>query len=167
MNVVFQWLYPILLAGPMSAMDSKPTPVIFKVLLPLLLSIGVLTVAGIAVVSIINLLKKTEALEDESKNYGSLAVGDMTRYEAESKKQPVFGKVGTVIFLAAVGAFFFLGLYTMGRGSSTTAQLRKEGKAKSAAKINATKDVSSSNEIGEDGSDAMKGGAFDSLDGMK
>jgi len=171
MSAVLTWLVPILAWASMAAdkaAKAKEVPGIFKLILPLMLIVALLSVIGIAVMAIMDLLKKKVPLIDEGAEKGPLASGEMTRYEAESKTRPLLGKVGAAIFLMAVGAFFFLGLYTMGRGSSTTAQLRKEGreKGKAALKRGST---STSLEVGEDGDEnVMKPGAFDGMiAGMK
>ena len=167
MTAVMTWLVPILAWAPMAAdkaAKAKEVPGIFKLILPLCLIVGLLTVIGIAVMAITDLLKKKVPLIDESAEYGPLASGDMTRFEASSKIQPLLGKVGAALFLMAVGAFFFLGLYTMGRGSSTTAQLRKEGKEKQKALKKAT--TSTSQEVGEDSDEgSMKPGSFSGMIG--
>lgn len=170
MSAVLTWLVPIMAWAPDASekvSKAKEVPGIFKLLLPLILIIGLLVVVGIAAMAIMDLLKKKVPLVDESAEYGPLASGEMTRYEAESKTRPLLGKVGAAIFLMAVGAFFFLGLYTMGRGTSTTAQLRKEGKEKSRALKRST--TSTSQEVGEDSDEgSMKPGSFDGmLEGMK
>lgn len=162
MSAVLTWLVPIMAYAPMAAEKAakgKEVPGIFKLILPLLLILVLLVVIGIAVMAIMDLLKKKVPLIDEGAEKGPLAAGEMTRFEAESKTRPLLGKVGAAIFLVAVGAFFFLGLYTMGRGSSTTAQLRKEGKEKQKALKKST--TSTSLEVGEDGDEDMKpGGEF-------
>jgi hypothetical protein len=172
MPAVMTWLVPILAWAPMAAdkaQKGKEVPGIFKLLLPVLLVASLLVVSGIAVMAIVDLLKKKEALIDEGAEKGPLGAGEMTRYEAESRTRPLLGKVGAAIFLIAVGAFFFLGLYTMGRGSSTTAQLRKEGKEKQQRK-DKRESTSTSYEVGEDseGSSSMKPGELDiKVDAMK
>lgn len=167
MSAVQTWLVPILAWGSMAAdKASKDTqvPGIFKLLLPLILIIGLVTVVGIAVMAIVDLLKKKVPLIDEAAEHGRLGSGDMSRYEAESRRQPVLGKVGAVIFLMAVGVFFFLGLYTMGRGASTTAQLRKEGREKSRALKRIT--TATSQEVGEDGDESSMKPGFSGMLGM-
>lgn len=170
MTAVMTWLAPILAWAPMAAdkaAKSKEVPGIFKLILPLLLIAVLLTVIGIAVMAIMDLLKKKVPLVDEAAEYGNLGSGEMTRYEKESKLQPVMGKVFAAIFLVAVIGFFFGGLYTMGRGSSTTAQLRKEGKEKSKAALKRSQ-TSTSLEVGEDGDEgSMKPGFSGMLGGDK
>ena len=142
---VLMSLFPTVLAW---APKAKEVPGFFKVILPLFLVVGLITVVGIAALAIGDLLKKKVALEDESEHYGRLAAGEMTKYEAQSKIAPGLGKVLAVLFIIGLIAFMFGGMYTMGRGSSTTAQLRKEGREKSKAKKAAT--AQSSTEVGED-----------------
>lgn len=164
MTAAMTWLLPILAWAPKAAEKSKDVPGIFKLILPLCLIVGLLTVVGIAVMAITDLLKKKVPLVDESAEYGQLGSGDMTRYEKESKLQPVMGKVFAAIFLVAVIGFFFGGLYTMGRGSSTTAQLRKEGEEKTKAALKRKQGTSTSTEVGEDGDEgSMKPGSFDGM----
>lgn len=171
MTAVLTWLVPLMSWAPMAAekaQKAKEVPGIFKLFLPLMLIVALLSVIAIAVMAILDLLKKKVPLIDEGAEYGPLASGEMTRYESESKTRPLLGKVGAAIFLIAVGCFFFLGLYTMGRGSSTTAQLRKEGREKQKALKRST--TSTSLEVGEDGDEDMKaGGSFDGMlgPGMK
>jgi hypothetical protein len=154
MTDVMTWFAPVL---------AKDVPAIFKLILPLCLIVGLVTVVGIAVMAITDLLKKKVPLVDESAEYGQLGSGDMTRYEAQSKLQPVMGKVFAAIFLVAVLGFFFGGLYTMGRGSSTTAQLRKEGKEKAKANLKRSQ-TGTSQEVGEDGDEgSMKPGGFSGM----
>lgn len=166
MTAVLTWLVPLMSWAPMAAEKAakgKDVPGIFKLILPLMLIIALLSVIAIAVMAIIDLLKKKVPLIDEGAEYGPLASGEMTRYESESQTRPILGKVGAALFLMAVGAFFFLGLYTMGRGSSTTAQLRKEGVEKQKAKDKRAA-TATSLEVGEDGDeDSMKPGAFDGM----
>jgi hypothetical protein len=172
MPALMTWLVPMMAWAPMAAdkaQKGKDVPGIFKLVLPLLLIATLLVVIGIAVMAIVDLLKKKEALLVEGSEKGPLGAGEMTRYEAESRTRPLLGKVGAALFLIAVGAFFFLGLYTMGRGSSTTAQLRKEGKEKQQRK-DKRDSASTSFEVGEDGdgSSSMKPGEFDiKVDAMK
>jgi amino acid transporter len=163
MSAVLTWLVPIMAWASKAAdkaSDAKDVPGIFKLLLPLMLIIGLFAVVGIAVMAIMDMLKKKVPLIDEAAEHGHLASGEMTRFESESRRQPVLGKVGAVIFLMAVGMFFFLGLYTMGRGSSTTEQFRKEGREKQ--KLLKKSTTSTSLEVGEDGDESgMKAGSFD------
>lgn len=166
MTAVLTWLVPLMSWAPMAAdkaAKAKEVPGIFKLILPLMLIVALLSVIAIAVMAIVDLLKKKVPLIDEGAEYGPLASGEMTRYESESKTRPLLGKVGAALFLMAVGAFFFLGLYTMGRGSSTTAQLRKEGKEKQKAKDKRAA-TSTSLEVGEDSDeDSMKAGEFSGM----
>ena len=166
MSAVLTWLVPIMAYAPMAAEKAakgKEVPGIFKLILPLLLILVLLVVIGIAVMAIVDLLKKKVPLIDEGAEKGPLASGEMTRFEADSKTRPLLGKIGAAVFLVAVGAFFFLGLYTMGRGSSTTAQLRKEGREKGKAELKRGS-TSTSLEVGEDGDEgSMKP---DGLSGM-
>ncbi len=166
MSAVLTWLVPVLAYAPMAAdkaAKAKEVPGIFKLILPLCLIVMLLTVIGIAVMAIVDLMKKKVPLIDEGAEKGPLASGEMTRFEADSKTRPILGKIGAAIFLMAVGAFFFLGLYTMGRGSSTTAQLRKEGKEKSRAEAKRSA-TSTSLEVGEDGDEGgMKPGGFSGM----
>jgi hypothetical protein len=143
---VLMSLFPTVLAW---APKAKEVPGLFKVLLPFMLLVGLLTVGGIAALAILDLLKKKVALEDESEQYGHLPAGEMTKYEAQSKIAPGLGKVLAVLFIIGLVAFMFGGMYTMGRSSSTTAQLRKEGKEKSKAKTKSQLQ-STSVEVGED-----------------
>ncbi|MFH2006451.1 MAG: hypothetical protein ABI333_07695 [bacterium] len=162
---VLMSLFPIVVAW---APKAKEVPGIFKVILPFLLVVSMLTVAGIAVLAIVDLIKKKVALEDESEKFGKLPAGEMTKYEAQSKIAPGHGKVLAVFFIIGLIAFMFGGMYTMGRGSSTTEQLRKEGKEKSKAKTKSNAQ-STSLEVGEDG-DEGKSKTPDigtGLDGMK
>jgi hypothetical protein len=169
MSAVLTWLVPIMAWGSMAAdKASKETqvPAIFKLLLPLMLIAVMLVVIGISVMAIMDLLKKKVPLVDEAAAHGPLGSGEMTRYESESRRQPVFGKIGSIFFLMAVGVFFFLGLYTMGRGSSTTAQLRKEGKEKTKAALKRASGTPSS-EVGSDDDEgsSMKSGFSGMLGG--
>lgn len=108
-------------------------PGIFKLLLPLLLVGVLLTVVAITVFSILNTFKKAVPLEDPSDpNFGPLSSGEMSPFEKQSRVPPTLGKVLAVVFIMGLLAFMYGGLYTMGRGSSTTEQLRKEGKAQAA-----------------------------------
>jgi len=168
MTAVMTWLVPIVAWAPMAAdkaAKAKEVPGIFKLILPLMLIITLVAVVGIAVMAIVDLLKPKVPLIDEGAEKGPLASGEMTRYEADSQTRPLLGKIGAAVFLLAVGLFFFLGLYTMGRGSSTTAQLRKEGKEKS--KANLKRNTSGTSlEVGEDGDEgSMKPDSFDGMIG--
>ena len=154
MTVALSVLIPLMAWAP-KAEKAKEVPGFFKLILPVLLIAVLLTVIGIAVLAIVDLLKKKVPLVDESAEYGELGSGEMTRYEADSRTRPLLGKVGAALFLIAVGAFFMMGLYTMGKGSSTTAQLRKEGREKSARIKKAGTETSL--EVGEDDADKKQG----------
>jgi phosphate/sulfate permease len=128
-------LFPILAWAPaMKGMKAEEAPpAIYKVILPLLLFCVLATVVAITVMTILNLLKKRVPMEDpDEPELGKLGSGEMTKYEKESKIAPGYGKVAAVLFIAGLVAFMFGGLYTMGRGSGTTEQLRKEGREKQA-----------------------------------
>ncbi len=127
-------LIPVLTwaAPAMKGMEAeKSVPGIYKVILPLLLFGVLASVVGISVMAILNTLRKSVPLEDPgAPELGKLTSGEMTKYERESKIPPSMGKVFAIIFIVGLVAFMFGGMYTMGRGSGTTEQLRKEGKEK-------------------------------------
>ena len=143
-------------------------PGIFKLLLPLLLVGVLLTVVAITVFSILNTFKKTVPLENPADpNVGPLSSGEMTPFERQSRVPPTLGKVLAVVFIVGLLAFMYGGLYTMGRGSSTTEQLRKEGKAR-AAEARKRRQRNSGPVVGEDSDSGDSGSEFGgSLDGMK
>ncbi|MDY0001624.1 MAG: hypothetical protein RBU30_10045 [Polyangia bacterium] len=168
------WLITILAWAPAAQMQAdkgKDAPVFFKLLLPLVL-LGVLgVVAGIAIFAILDLLKKRVPLEEvEGSSIPPLASGEMTKFEAQSRVAPALGKVMAVIFISGLLLFMFGGLYTMGRGSGTTEQLRKEGTERQMALDKdkaAAQAAGSEAAIGEDAPSRPRGGEFGSgLDSM-
>ena len=142
----------VLAWAPTKGMEAeKSVPGIFKLILPLLLVAVLLTVVAITVFSILNVLKKSVPLEDPSDpGVGPLADGEMTPFEKQSRVAPVQGKVLAVVFIVGLLAFMYGGLYTMGRGSGTTEQLRKEGKARAAELRKHRQRNRGSLEVGED-----------------
>lgn len=159
MYLVMSWLIPIMAYAPKAADKAKSVPFIWKAILPILLVGVLLTVVGITVLFLVNLLSKRVPLEDEATGYGALKAGEMTQYEDKSRIGPILGKIGAAVFIIFVIGFMYMGLYTMGRGSGTTEQLQKEGKEKQARidkRKAAAKATGSSLQVGEDG-DSSKG----------
>ena len=165
-------LLPILAWAPamkkgMEAEESVPG--IYKVILPLLLFGVLATVVPITAMTIITVLKKRVSIEDPNEpDLGKLGSGEMTKFERESRIAPGYGKVAAVVFIAGLVAFMFGGLYTMGRGSGTTEQLRKEGREKQARLNKRRKATQAGPAVGEDSGDSggdefggMLGGGMD------
>lgn len=160
----------VLAWAPAKGMEAeKAVPAIFKLILPLLLVAVLLTVVAITVFSVLNVFKKRVPLEDPADpGVGPLSSGEMTPFEKQSRLAPTLGKVLAVVFIVGLLAFMYGGLYTMGRGSSTTEQLRKEGKARSAALKKHRQRSRSSLQVGEDSESDESSSEFGGgLQGMK
>lgn len=170
------WLLTILAWAPAAQMQAdkgKDAPIIFKVILPVILLAVLAVMAGITIFAILEVLKKRVPMEEpEGASVPPLASGEMTKFEAQSRIAPVLGKVMAVVFIFGLVLFMFGGLYTMGKGSSTTEQLRKEGleRQMAADKHKKAADSAGGSEaaIGEDEPSRPRGADFGSdLDGMK
>jgi len=172
MNVL-SLIISVLAWAPHKGMQAEThVPGIFKLILPLLLVGVLLTVVAITVFSILNTLKKSVPLEDpHDPNFGPLSAGEMSPFEKQSRIPPALGKVLAVIFIVGLLAFMYGGLYTMGRGSGTTEQLRKEGRAR-AAELKRHRETLSGGGggavVGDDSAQDESSSEFGgSLDGMK
>lgn len=173
--IVPSWLVTILAWAPAAGMKvekTKEVPGIYKLVLPLLLFAVLGTMVAITIFAIIETLKKRVPLEEtEGANIPPLGSGEMTKYERDSRIAPAMGKIMAVGLIIGLLAMMMGGMYTMGKGSSTTDQLRKEG-AERQKKADARKRASEASGGGEIGGDdkgsSSKGSEFGGgLDGMK
>lgn len=168
------WLITILAWAPAAEKLAKKTevPVFFKLFLPVALVAFLLIMAAIVFVGVAEIFKKRVPLEEtEGSNIPPLGSGEMTQFESTSRNAPSFGKVAAVIFICGLLLFMGGGMYSMGRGSNTTEQLKKEGAAKKAAerqkKLAAAESSGGGAIVGDDAPSRPRGADFGSgLDGM-
>ena len=175
---VVSWLVPILAWAPTAQMQAEKTvsvPVFFKLFLPVALIAFLIAMAAITILGVAQVLTKRVPLEEpEGGNIPPLGSGEMTKFESQSRYAPAFGKVMASIFIVALLTFMVGGMYSIGAGSSTTDQLRKEGLERQKAADKRQKDSLSSAGggsepvIGDDAPSRPRGGEFGTgLDGME